>query len=208
MPDVPYQYSELLGAIWRQPLAPQLEPGERARTLASLLHIDADGRPLVLELVERSGLDRADWLDRLFAALLPPLLHFLYKYGIVFSPHGENVVVVYDDRDIPARLAVKDFVDDVNISAKELPELAGIPADVDAMLLREMPDYLCQFIHSGLFVGHFRYLARMPAAPDSSGGCSGAWSPTGSSTTRPPSRSWPTGSRPSTCSRRRSTGSA
>jgi siderophore synthetase component len=22
-----------------------------------------------------------------------------------------------------------------------------------------MPDYLCQFIHSGLFVGHFRYLS-------------------------------------------------
>ena len=159
MPGVPYQYRELLGAIWRQPLPPHLEPGERARTLASLLHVDSDGRPFVLELVERSGLDGADWLDRLFAAILPPLLHFLYKYGIVFSPHGENAVVVYNGRDIPTRLAVKDFVDDVNISAKDLPELAGIPADVEAVLLREMPDYLCQFIHSGLFVGHFRYLA-------------------------------------------------
>jgi siderophore synthetase component len=161
MPDAPYQYRELLGAIWRQPLPPRLEPGERARTMASLLHVDAAGRPLVLELVERSGLDGADWLDKMFAAILPPLLHFLYKYGVVFSPHGENAVLVSDEREWPARLAVKDFVDDVNISAKDLPELASLPADVEAVLLREMPDYLCQFIHSGLFVGHFRYLARI-----------------------------------------------
>ena len=77
MPDAPYQYRELLGAIWRQPLPPRLEPGERARTMAALLHEDADGRPLVTELVQRSGMDGADWLDKMFAAVLPPLLHFL-----------------------------------------------------------------------------------------------------------------------------------
>jgi siderophore synthetase component len=161
MPDAPYQYRELLGAIWRQPLPPRLEDGERARTLASLLHVDPEGKPFVLELVERSGLDGADWLDKLFATILPPLLHFLYKYGTVFSPHGENAIIVFDDRDVPTRLAIKDFVDDVNISAKDLPELAGLPEAVEAVLLREMPDYLCQFIHAGLFVGHFRYLARL-----------------------------------------------
>lgn len=161
MPDAPYQYRELLGAIWRQPLPPRLEAGERARTMASLLHVDSEGRPMVAELVKRSGLDGADWLDKMFAAVLPPLLHFLYKYGIVFSPHGENAVLVNDEREWPARLAIKDFVDDVNISAKDLPELAEIPAEVSAVMLREMPDYLCQFIHSGLFVGHFRYLSRI-----------------------------------------------
>jgi siderophore synthetase component len=161
MPGVPYQYRELLGAIWRQPLPPHLEKGERARTLASLLHIDPDGKPFVQELIERSGLDAGDWLDQLFAAILPPLLHFLYKYGTAFSPHGENAIVVYDAKDVPKRLAVKDFVDDVNISAKDLPELADLPADVAGILLREMPDYLCQFIHSALFVGHFRYLAHI-----------------------------------------------
>ena len=161
MPDAPYQYRELLGAIWRQPLPPRLEAGERARTLASLLHVDSEGRPMVVELVKRSGLDGADWLDKMFAAVLPPLLHFLYKYGIVFSPHGENAVLVNDEREWPTRLAVKDFVDDVNISAKDLPELAEMPAEVSAVMLREMPDYLCQFIHSGLFVGHFRYLSRI-----------------------------------------------
>ncbi|WP_430541984.1 IucA/IucC family protein [Streptomyces roseofulvus] len=157
LPEVPYQYKELLGAIWREPL--RLPPGERARTLASLLHTDPDGRAFVAALVERSGLAPAAWLRRLFAALLPPLLHFLYRYGTVFSPHGENAIVVYDEQDVPVRLAIKDFVDDVNISAHPLPEHDAMPDDVRAVLLTEEPGFLTQFIHSGLFVGVFRYLA-------------------------------------------------
>jgi siderophore synthetase component len=161
MEGVPYQYRELLGAIWREPLPAALQPGERARTLAALLSFGADGKPLLAELVARSGLEAHEWLDRLFAAILPPLLHFLYAYGTAFSPHGENAVVIYDDRDVPARLAVKDFVDDVNLAAADLPELSDLPDQVAAVLLREKPDYLCQFLHAGLFIGHFRYLARI-----------------------------------------------
>ncbi|WP_037572080.1 IucA/IucC family protein [Phaeacidiphilus oryzae] len=159
IPGVPYQYRELLGAIWREPLADHLEPGERARTLAALLQTDRTGRALTAELVARSGAGARAWTRALFGALLPPLLHFLYRYGTVFSPHGENAIVVFDERDLPVRLAVKDFVDDVNVSAVPLPELDGMPDEVARVLLREEPDYLCQFIHSGLLVGVFRYLA-------------------------------------------------
>ncbi|MBO1335803.1 IucA/IucC family siderophore biosynthesis protein [Streptomyces sp. VRA16 Mangrove soil] len=157
--EVPYQYKELLGAIWREPVSRQLAPGERARTLASLLHVDKEGRSFTAELVARSGLDATTWLRRLFASLLPPLLHFLYRYGTVFSPHGENAIVVFDDQDVPVRLAVKDFVDDVNISAVPLPEHDSMPPQVRDVLLTERPEFLTQFIHSGLFVGVFRYLA-------------------------------------------------
>lgn len=156
--DVPYQYKELLGAIWREPLDRGLDPGERARTLASLLHTDPRGRAFVAELVDRSGLAPTVWLRHLFGALLPPLLHFLYRYGTVFSPHGENTIVVFDADDVPVRLAVKDFVDDINVSAQPLPEHATMPDAVREALLTEPPAFLTQFIHSGLFVGVFRYL--------------------------------------------------
>ncbi|WP_314176802.1 IucA/IucC family protein [Streptomyces winkii] len=159
LPQVPYQYRELLGCIWREPLAGQLESGERARTLASLIHTDARERSLAAELVGRSGLPPRVWLRRLFAALLPPLLHFLYRYGTVFSPHGENVIVVFDEDDVPVRMAVKDFVDDVNVCAEPVPELDGMPDEVREVLLTEPPRFLTQFIHSGLFIGVFRYLA-------------------------------------------------
>ncbi len=64
MPLIPYQYRELLGAIWREPLSAALEPGERARTLAALLSVGCDGRPLVAELVARSGLEPEAWLEQ------------------------------------------------------------------------------------------------------------------------------------------------
>ncbi|MET7856209.1 IucA/IucC family siderophore biosynthesis protein [Streptomyces sp. NPDC005318] len=161
LPETPYQFKEILGAIWREPLEPRLAPGERARTLASLLHTDPQGRGFTAELVTRSGLTPTAWLTRLFAALLPPLLHFLYQYGTVFSPHGENAIVVFDGQDVPVRLAIKDFVDDVNISAQPLPEHATMPEDVRDVLLTEEPGFLTQFIHSGLFVGVFRFLSRL-----------------------------------------------
>jgi siderophore synthetase component len=159
LPGVPYQYRELLGCIWRDAIDPQLDAGERARALSALLYTDPAGRSFTAELVRRSGLAPRSWLRRLFAALLPPLLHFLYRYGTVFSPHGENAVVVFDEQDVPVRLAVKDFVDDVNLSAEPLPELADVPGPAREVLLTEPPGFLTQFIHSGLFVGVFRYLA-------------------------------------------------
>ncbi|MCX5203765.1 IucA/IucC family siderophore biosynthesis protein [Streptomyces sp. NBC_00237] len=159
LPEAPYQYKELLGAIWREPLEGRLDGGERARTLAALLHTDPGGRAFVAELVDRSGLTPGSWLRHLFGATLPPLLHFLYRYGTVFSPHGENAIVVYDGNDVPARLAIKDFVDDVNVSAEPLPEHDSMQDDVRATLLTEPASFLPQFIQSGLFIGVFRYLA-------------------------------------------------
>ncbi|MFD7068093.1 IucA/IucC family protein [Streptomyces sp. NPDC059913] len=161
LPEVPYQFKEILGAIWREPLLPRLAPGERARTLASLLHTDPHGRAFTAELVARSGLTPTVWLTHLFAALLPPLLHFLYRYGTVFSPHGENAIVVFDERDVPVRLAIKDFVDDVNVSSQPLPEHETMPEEVRRILLTEDPSFLTQFIHSGLFVGVFRFLSAL-----------------------------------------------
>jgi siderophore synthetase component len=158
---VPYQYRELLGAIWREPLSAALHPGERARTLAALLSFGADGSPLIAELVARSGLEPGPWLDRLLAAILPPLLRFLYAHGTAFAAHGENTVVIYDEHDVPTRLALRDFADDLSLAAAAVPELAEIPEQIASVLPREKPDQLCQSLHDGLFVGHFRYLSRI-----------------------------------------------
>ncbi|MGH7750581.1 MAG: IucA/IucC family C-terminal-domain containing protein, partial [Candidatus Dormibacteria bacterium] len=122
------------------------------------LHVDTHGTAVVSALVERSGLGAAAWLDALLGAVLPPLLHFLYGYGVVFSPHGENAILLHRDG-VPTRLAIKDFVDDVNISDRALPELAGIGPELRRVLLAEPPEWLCQFLWAGLFVGHLRYLS-------------------------------------------------
>jgi siderophore synthetase component len=162
LPGAPYRYRQLLGVIWREPVAAQLLPHERARTLASLLHVDPAGRAFVAELVARSGLPAADWLRRLFGAVLPPLLHLLYRYGIAFNPHGENAIVVYTG-DAPVRLAVKDFVDDLKLLDEDLPEYADLPAEALAVLLRSGPAEMCGSVFKSLLVCHFRYLAPLCA---------------------------------------------
>ena len=159
LPGAPYQYKELLGCIWRESLQGKLEEGERAMTMAALLHRDRQGTPVAAALVERSGMAAGAWLEALFEAVLPPLLHVLYRYGTAFSPHGENAILVHRDG-VPTRLAVKDFVDDVNVSDQPLPELAAAMTPQAAeVLLAEPPEWLCQFLWAALFIGHLLDLA-------------------------------------------------
>ncbi|RZH69005.1 IucA/IucC family protein [Natrinema altunense] len=156
-----YQYTELLGCVWRESVTDLIDDDERAMTLSALLHVE-DAEPVVSKLVERSDLALSEWLDELFATMLPPLLHYLYRYGTAFSPHGENTILVLED-DRPSRLAVKDFVDDVNVAEAPLAELQDLPDDLEDVLLSVPPEELRLFVVYGLFVGVYRYLADLLA---------------------------------------------
>ncbi len=159
---VPYQHTEMLGAIWREPVGAHLRPGERAITMAALIHRDAAGVSFAELLIARSGLDVDAWVRRLHEVTLPPLLHVLYRFGATFSPHAQNCLVVLDAHDVPARLVVKDFVDDAMISSEALPELASMPADVRAALGQGVEAMLlAQWIQCGLLVCVHRYLAEI-----------------------------------------------
>jgi siderophore synthetase component len=155
-----YQYDELLGTVWRESVEGLVDEDERPITLSALMHVD-DGTPVVGELVDSSPLDLEAWLDELFATMLPPLLHYLYRYGTVFSPHGENTILILDEDNVPTRLGVKDFVDDVNVSDQPLPELEQLPEELTDVLRREPPEGLCQFIFCGLFVCVYRYVSNV-----------------------------------------------
>ncbi|PZG09631.1 IucA/IucC family protein [Nonomuraea aridisoli] len=157
--DAPYRYHELFGAVWREPVTALLGPGERARTMAALLKVGSDGRALVAELVERSGLAPRAWLARLLSALLPGLLHHLYRYGVAYCPHGENTVILYDAADVPAGVAVKDFAEDVNLLPDDLPEYAALSGRAREVLLRWPARELAHSLLSAVFAGHFRFFA-------------------------------------------------
>jgi aerobactin synthase len=161
--DVPYRYQDLLGVIWREPVTARLAPGERARSMASLLVEGADGRALVAELVSRSGAGAEAWLRAFLRALLPPLLHYLYRYGASFTPHGENVVLISDAAELPSRIALKDFGADVELLPDEpryaVPEYAELPDDVRGRLHRWPPSDLAHSILSAICAGHFRFFS-------------------------------------------------
>lgn len=156
---IPYQYQELLGVIWRENVNNYLGTTERVITMASLIHSDSNEVPFISALIIKSGLTTSQWLEQLFAVCIPPLLHWLYKYGIVFSPHGENTMLVLDENYYPVGLVLKDFIDDVNISDRESAELSDLPKELRNTLYRLPDEELAQFIHTGLFVVLYRYLS-------------------------------------------------
>lgn len=53
--DSPYR--KMLSALWRESPLPLLKDGQQLATMASLLHVDSAGRPLVSALIEQSGLE-------------------------------------------------------------------------------------------------------------------------------------------------------
>jgi siderophore synthetase component len=61
----------------------------------------------------------------------------------------------------PHRFAIKDFVDDVNISDQPFAELESLGQELKAVLRSEPPEGLTQFIFTGLFICHLRYLANL-----------------------------------------------
>lgn len=156
----PYQYLEMLGVVWRESIYNELQENEHAITLAALLHVDQEGTPFVSTLIEKSGLTVERWMKELVKSILPPLLHYLYQYGTVFSPHGQNTVLVLKSYK-PERTIMKDFVDDVNISDQPFPELATLSPELKKVLRSEPPEGLTQFILTGLFICHFRYLSNI-----------------------------------------------
>ncbi len=156
----PYQYLEMLGVIWRESIYQELEDGEQPITLAALLHEDSEGTSLVQTYIEKSELTVEQWVKKLSSAILNPLLHYLYQYGTVFSPHGQNTVLVLKDYQ-PERIIMKDFVDDVNISDQPIQELQALSPELKKVLRSEPPEGLTQFILTGLFICHFRYLSNI-----------------------------------------------
>ena len=139
----------------------RLAPGERAVTMAALLHRDPDRVAFLAPVVARSGLSVAEWVRRLHEATLPPLLHVLYRFGFTFSPHAQNCMVVLRNH-VPTRLVVKDFVDDAVVSCEPLPELADLPADVRRALGGGIESrLLVQWIQGGLLMCVYRYLSEL-----------------------------------------------
>lgn len=143
-------YTKLLSALFRESPVGRVQEGERLATMASLLHVDADGRSLVAELVAESGLEPADWLRSYLEAYLVPLLHSFYAHALVFMPHGENVILVLRDH-VPVRVFMKDIGEEVAVldSSADLPEpIRRIAVDVpeDLHVLSILTDVLDSFL--------------------------------------------------------------
>ena len=154
-----YQFKELFGCLWRESVDPVIGTGEQALSQAALLHRDINGQSILAVLIQASGLSPLQWLKRFAEVSVTPLLICLYKYGLAFSPHGENTMLIHANG-VPQKMVLKDFIDDVNLVDEDFPELASLPIE-GQILLRHPAHELSHFIFTGLFMVHYRYICNV-----------------------------------------------
>ncbi|WP_405066133.1 IucA/IucC family protein [Kribbella sp. NBC_01510] len=160
-PGIPYQWTETLGCIWRDPIDPRLRPGESVWPLAAVLHPG-----LALELITRAGTDPQTWLSHLLATLLRPLLHLMHHYGITVNPHGENLAIITNPNSLPARLVIKDLVDDINISTTPVDARGPEPDSHHRVLPRKPWHILRQYLVDALLLGVLNPLSDLNLIPE------------------------------------------
>ncbi|MFA3836902.1 IucA/IucC family protein [Streptomyces aureus] len=148
-------YRKMLAALWRESPVPSLADGERLATMASLLHVDADGRSFAAALVERSGLTPAEWLRPYLRSYLTPLLHSFYAYDLVYMPHGENVILVLGEDGTVQRAIFKDIAEEIAVMDPD----AVLPPGVDRIRVEVPDDQKLLSIFTDVFDCFFRFLA-------------------------------------------------
>ena len=155
----PYQFKELFGCLWRESVDPYLKQNQQVLSQAALLHRDLQGRSILDVLIQASGLSPLVWLKKFVEVSMTPLLICLYQYGLAFSPHGENTMLVHENG-VPQAMVLKDFIDDVNLVDEDFPELDHLPEE-GQILLRHSALELSHFIFTGLFMVHYRYISNV-----------------------------------------------
>lgn len=148
-------YLKMLAALWRESPVPGLGEGERLATMASLLHVDREGSSFAAALITRSGLAPTEWLRRYLRAYLTPLLHSFYAYDLVFMPHGENVILVLDERGVPQRAVFKDLAEEIAVMSQD----AELPVEVERVRADVPEDMKILSLFTDVFDCFFRFLA-------------------------------------------------
>ncbi|GGT91834.1 MULTISPECIES: IucA/IucC family protein [Streptomyces] len=153
-------YRKMLAALWRESPVPTLAAGERLATMASLLHVDHEGASFAGALIKESGLAPARWLRGYLDAYLLPILHCFYAYDLVYMPHGENVILVLDERGAVARAIFKDIAEEICV----MDPNAVLPPAVERIRAEVPEDMKLLSIFTDVFDCFFRFLAAGLAA--------------------------------------------
>lgn len=157
----------MLSCIWRESIHPYLAPDEEAVPWTALCHIDTDGHPFIMPWVREYGVE--PWVRRLLEVSIPPVIHYLYAYGIAFEVHAQNMTLIHH-RGIPTRVALKDFHDGIRFAPAYLapshpaPDLTATPAsharvNRNSYLQTNDPREVRDFMHDAFFFINLSELA-------------------------------------------------
>ena len=149
-------YKKMFAALWRENPVAQLQPNQRLMTMAALLHTDKHGDALIVEMIKSSGLGTRDWLKRYMHAYLSPLLHCFYQYDLVFMPHGENLILRFENN-IPVNAFMKDIAEEIAVMNPH----ASLPEKAKRLAVDVPEELKILSIFTDVFAGVFRFIARI-----------------------------------------------
>ncbi|MBT2402590.1 MULTISPECIES: IucA/IucC family siderophore biosynthesis protein [unclassified Streptomyces] len=152
-------YRKMLAALWRESPVNSLREGERLATMASLLHVDSEGRSFVGALIEESGLTPAEWLKPYLRAYLLPLLHCFYQYDLAYMPHGENTILVIENG-VVKRAIFKDIAEEIVVMDPD----AVLPPAVERVRADIPEDMKLLSVFTDVFDCFFRFLGSILAS--------------------------------------------
>jgi 2-[(L-alanin-3-ylcarbamoyl)methyl]-3-(2-aminoethylcarbamoyl)-2-hydroxypropanoate synthase len=150
----------VLGAIWREPLAPHLREGERAVPATALTARERDDTPVVARWIAAHGAET--WVRAWAAAVAAPLVAVLQRHGVALESHTQNVSVTLVEG-LPARVVVRDFHDGVRFSRALLADPGAAPAvepppahhtNRNSFLETEDPAQVADFLLDAFFFVH------------------------------------------------------
>lgn len=147
-------YKKMLAALWRESPVKLLEANQRLMTMASLLHLDPNNTALLPTLIKASGLSTETWLERFLDVYLSPLLHCYYQHYLVFMPHGENLILIFENH-VPVKAIMKDISEEVYLLNSE----AELPENVQRISIRIPHEEETLSFHTDVFDCFFRYMS-------------------------------------------------
>ncbi|WP_374774116.1 IucA/IucC family siderophore biosynthesis protein [Streptomyces sp. NBC_01310] len=152
-------YRKMLAALWRESPVNSIQGDERLATMASLLHVDAEGKSFVGALIAESGLTPAEWLHHYLRAYLVPLLHCFYQYDLAYMPHGENTILVIEGG-VVKRAIFKDIAEEIVVMDPD----AVLPPAVERIRADIPEDMKLLSVFTDVFDCFFRFLGPILAA--------------------------------------------
>ncbi len=152
--EAPARFNEMLGCICRESVPSLISKTERAIPVSALFFC-MNNFYFAKELIEKSEVSTEQWLREYFENVVIPLYHLQLKHGVGIVAHGQNVVLILDNKR-PKGVILKDFHGDLRLSSDSV----HLGEDAVSALSILSPEYLIHDLITGHFVTVLRYFSR------------------------------------------------
>ncbi len=149
-----YPQNKMLAALWRESPMQKVQNHQQVMTMAAFLHQDNDGQALLPLLIEASGVTPQEWVKAYLKCYLAPLIHCFYTYGLVFMPHGENLIMVLEEG-LPVRALMKDITEEVLL----YDDTMALPEQVKRLYTEASDEMQILSLFTDVFDCFFRFLS-------------------------------------------------